>query len=211
MAVTDAYATAAQYRAVIEMTDTSQDSELGDDLTAVSRYIDRKLNQFFTIDESAAARVFVGAGGRTLYLRLDDDLNPGIGDTDGLTIKVDTDDDGSFADETAWAATDYELRPLNAGDGPEPRPYTQIHVPSWSSKGGWPVRSRIEITAKWGWPAVPKAIERATLHLTAILRLESGRATNRINELGTELLDASPQAQSIIDKLLRAYPGAMTF
>lgn len=209
-AVTDAYARGSDYRAVISGTKASDNDQLEEDLTAVSRYIDRKLGQFFTLDASAVARTFIGQGGPKLYLRLDDDFCPGIGSTSGLAIKVDEDGDGSFADETAWASTDYELWPLNAASGPEPSPWTVIHIPSWSSKSSWPVGNRIQVTAKWGWPAVPAPIKRATIDLTSILRLEGSRATNLINEMD-QVLSASPAAQAIVFNLLRNYPGPMSF
>ena len=45
---------------------------------------------------------------------------------------------------------------------------------------------------------------RATVHLTAILRLESPRATRRIAELG-DAVEASPAVQGIVRDLASAY------
>lgn len=197
MPVSDSYATAAQYRAILGKTDTSEDAEILDDLTAVSRYMDGKLGRFFTKDAAAVKRVYVpSAASDTLWV---DDLAAAP-----TSIKVDEDLDGSFADETAYAGTDYELRPLNAADGPETWPYTHIIIPPWSKKGNWPRGGRVEIDAVFGWPAVPKAIERATIHLTGILRLESPRATNRIVEI-EDVVQASPEAQRIIWQLMKTY------
>ena len=199
MAVSDAYASAATYRSVIDKSDTGEDAEILTDLKAISRYIDRKVGRFFTTDASAVARVYQATEysnqPKTLFI---DDL------VAVTSIKVDTDDDGSFSDEDAWATTDYELLPRNAADGPEARPYTEIHIPSWSSKNLWG-RHLVEVNATFGWPAVPSSIERATIHLAGILRLETPRATRQVN-IGMEtVVETSRQAQDIIAELVQAY------
>lgn len=199
MAVTDAYATAATYRGLVSKSDTGEDAEILTDLTAISRYMERRLGRWFTVDASAVARVYE----TTLLSNQPKSLF--IDDLVALTsIKVDEDDDGSFADESAWASTDYELLPHNAGDGPEPGPYTQIHIPPWSSKDLWG-NHRVEITATFGWPAVPSAIEQACVQLTGILRLETPRATRSVNITSETVLETSPQAQEIVTALMQMY------
>jgi hypothetical protein len=199
MAVTDAYATAATYRGLVSKSDTGEDAEILTDLTAISRYMERRLGRWFTVDASAVARVYE----TTLLSNQPKSLF--IDDLVALTsIKVDEDDDGSFADESAWASTDYEVLPHNAGDGPEPGPYTQIHIPPWSSKDLWG-NHRVEITATFGWPAVPSAIEQACVQLTGILRLETPRATRSVNITSETVLETSPQAQEIVTALMQMY------
>src|SRR3990167_573614 len=190
MSLSDAYATAALYRAQITMTDTAQDAEILTDLKAVSRYIEGKLGRFFNVDVSDATRLFIPrSASATLYI---DDLSAAP-----TSIKVDEDGDGSFADETAYVTTDYELQPLNAAIQPEAWPYTRIVIPSWSTKGNWPAGGRVQIVGKFGWPAVPEPIRAACIQLTAILRLESPRATNRIAEMD-QVIGTSNEAQAIL-------------
>lgn len=221
MAVEDAYATEATYRALIRRNDNVDDAVILADLKAVSRYLDRKLGRFFTKDVSAVARVFYPNGYeagdpeaenpwrfsvRSRDLRVDD-----IASTTGLSIKIDEDRDGLFSDETALASTDYQLFPLNADKGPEPAPWNVIHIPSWSAKSGWPPGSPVEVTAIWGWPAVPKAIERATCHLAAIVRMESPRALSGIGQDVESVLDQLPDGQRIVAQLSNAYRRAWVF
>tara|TARA_Y100000310_G_scaffold15565_1_gene15614 strand:+ start:392 stop:1009 length:618 start_codon:yes stop_codon:yes gene_type:complete len=199
MAVTDAYATAATYRGLVSKSDTGEDAEILTDLTAISRYMERRLGRWFTVDASAVARVYE----TTLLSNQPKSLF--IDDLVALTsIKVDEDDDGSFADESAWASTDYELLPHNATDGPEPGPYTQIHIPPWSSKDLWG-NHRVEITATFGWPTVPSAIEQACVQLTGILRLETPRATRSVNVGAETVLETSRAAQDIVTGLSAVY------
>lgn len=214
MAITDAYATAAEYRTGISpaKTDTSVDGEILNDLTAVSRYIERKLGQFFTKDASAVDRDFWPplsgpvypesenpwkyAGKAAKILHLDVPL------VSVTTLK--TDENGDGTPETTWAATDYQLLPMNADKGPEARPYTAIAIPSWSTQTGWPAGRLVRINGVFGWPAIPAAVKRSVIQLTALLRLETPRATATVNDVG-ETLEMSGDARNIIRELSRVY------
>jgi hypothetical protein len=218
--VTAAYATPANYRAVVGKTDSSDDAEILVDLQAVSRYIDREYGRFFTSDVTPVARVYAvpwdtahlppldwAAGlvdpreyARGPWRRLlqVDDLAAAP-----TSVIVDEDGDGLFAD-APWSSTTYELWPLNAAVGPEPEPWTALSVPPWSAKGGFPAGARVQITAAWGWPAVPAAILRLTCHLAGILRLESPRATTRMNEMD-QVISTSKAARDLLANLAPRY------
>ncbi len=194
MALSDAYATAAEYRAAIGMSDTTQDVAILKDLKAISRYIDGKVGRFFTKDTADVARhYYVKATGPQLWV---DDLSAAP-----TSIKTGY-AAGSY--ETTLEATDYELWPLNAAAEPEPRPFTRIKLSASGSLGCFTAGDRVEITGKFGWPAVPEAVRRATIDLAGILRLETARATRRIPELG-DIIEASPDAVHIVRQLLDIY------
>src|SRR5262245_956655 len=192
MSVSDPYATPQDYRDRINRTDEGHDAEIYDQLVAVSRVIDKKLQRFFTKDQTVQARPFYPKGwaegdpeaenpwfatgrssiARSRYLNVDD-----IATTVGLIIKIDHARSGSFASETPLAPTDYLLFPLNADKGPEPQPWTRILLTSWGNELGWPPGSLVEVTAIWGWPAIPRAIREATVQITALRRLATPRPT----------------------------------
>lgn len=195
MAITDAYATAAQYRAVTGKTDTSQDAEILIDLKAVSRYLEGKMGRFFNKDADDVARIYIPENNLVSIAVNDLSAAP-------TTVQVDTDDDGTYA--TTLAATDYELLPLNSDKGPEPWPFTRIGMTPWGNYSCFHRAVRVKVTAKFGWPAIPIAIQQATCNLTAILRLESPRATTRIAELDG-VMETSQQAQNIIQQLTGQY------
>ena len=189
---------------MLSKSDTAEDAEILTDLTAVSRYMERKLGRFFTTDASNVTRVYQNTRytNQPKALFVDDLVSIN-------TLKVDENDDGTFG-ESAWASTDYELLPRNAADGPEPAPYTEIFIPSWSTKDAWG-RHRVEINGKFGWPSVPSAIERACVQITGILRLETPRATRSVN-IGTETtLETSRQAQEIVSALMNVYAKRSLF
>lgn len=215
-AVTDAYATKADYKSVTSKTTTADDALIDEALIAVSRYIDRKTGRFFTKDAAVVARDYYGPhhgpvypeaenpwkfakGGRLLH----------IADLAAAPEIIQTDDNGDGTLETTpWAASDYQLMPLNADKGAEARPWTTLFVPEWSTKMGWPAGRLIRITAVWGWPAVPKAVKHATIQLAGILLLESPRATSRIAEGFDGAIETSREGQRIVRELLTHYGKA---
>lgn len=221
MAIADAYATSAQYKAIISMTSGDHDSEIDAQCLAVSRYLDRSLGRFFTRDDSVVQRIYYPSG---YYAGNPEAENPWLGvrgardletddiaSTTGLVIKIDTNRDGVFTDEAALATTDYELWPLNADKGPEPQPWNRIHLPAWSGKLAWPAGCPVQITAIFGWPAVPQAIVQATCQLVGIYRLESPRATSSMSAGFDTVLGTSKQAQDIVDRLQTVYSRRRVF
>lgn len=215
MAVTDPYCSVALYRQIVTKTDAGDDAVIDGDLRAVSRLIDRWTGRFFGQDAAAVARVYAvpldpnlayrdpffvtpwNAPASSRPIEVDD-----VATATGLLVRTDTNQDGTFPGPD-WATTDYLLEPTNAGVGPEPAPYTRIVLPSWSAQSPAP-GERVRVTAVWGWPAVPDAVVRACAHLTGILRLETPRATSRVDEMG-QVVNTSREAQSIVRDLVKAY------
>lgn len=200
MAINEAYATAQEYRAVTGKTDTADDMLIGRHLLTCSRLFDRETGLFFSRDEEPVARIFVPKWGDMLDLDYEG-MCPGIADVTDLEIKVDTDGDDSFADETAWALTDYDLYPLNADKGPEPRPWDRIK-PRGSKR--FVPGNKVQVTAIFGWPAVPGAVRDDVIELCGIWRSENPRATGRMNELD-QIVATSPMAMSMVRRIRDAY------
>jgi len=209
MPVTDSYADAATYRAVIDKSDTGEDAEILLDLTAVSRFMEKSLGRHFTRDAAGVARDFYAPSSGPIY---PDAENPWkyargsrdlyIDDLSAAPSSVLVDENGDGTPETAY--TTYELLPLNAAAGPEPAPYTHMRIPVWANRLAWPNGRLVRITGQWGWPAVPEAIRRACIHLTAILRLETPRSQATVSEIG-QLVQMSPEAAGIVYNLQRHY------
>lgn len=213
MAVGDAYATAATYRGIANKDSTAEDTEIDADLLGVSRYLTRKLGQFFTKDASVVARLYEGTGTSRLYLDAHEHV-PGISSLTGLIVKVDLNADYDVSDsgETLTVDTHFWAWPPDADKGAEARPWTCLDlVPNNSVVTIWPKRQRaVEVTATYGWPAVPKAIELATCHLTALLRLETPRSVVNRTEIG-DILGASSEARGIVLSLMEQYKARVTF
>lgn len=220
MALGDAYATVQEYRDSKEKTSVDDDTSIDRELTAVSRYLDRALGRVLgfnndgTTPTDDVARIYESPSrGGSLRAGWAESENPwktgnvsrhlDIDDHVSITsVTVDENRDNTFS--LTLVASDYELLPRNAGNLPEPVPYRTIFLTDYGTQGFWQPGARIKVTGIGGWPAVPSAIVSATIELTAILRLESPRATTRVNELN-QVLSTSRAAQGIINDLTRTY------
>lgn len=203
MAISDAYATAVEYRSRVGKTDSGDDTTVIDPLLkAVSRLLDRECGRHFTKDAAAVARLFDGNGCAKLYV---DD----IASTTGLVVKVDLNEDFDYADadETLVRDTHYWVGPANAALEAEARPWQWLElVPNNSVLSIWPAQKRaLEVTAIFGWPAVPGAVKEATIMVAREIRdLElSGMTLDLQNS--DQVLQLAPQAFSIVQRIKAEY------
>ena len=135
----------------IEPSDTSRDDLLTKALAAASRGIDRDTGRRFWLDPAPVVRTF-NPRGRIVCdeagerLLIDD-----IGSTAGLVVE--TGPPGG-----PWSAvTDFETAPDNALL--DSRPLTAL----LRTSGSWGYgTTRVRITARFGWPAVPDEVVEAT-------------------------------------------------
>lgn len=147
------YATLADLKDRLKITDTDRDTVLARNLAAASRSIDKTCGRRFWLDPSAVARI-LNPKGRTV---LDEDgwhlLTADIGDVDDLVVQ--TGRTGSWSDITAQI----EAEPTDALD--QLRPVTSL----LRINGAWPCGGgqRVQVTARWGWPAVPDEVQEATV------------------------------------------------
>lgn len=157
------YATVAALKSRLGITDAVDDFELHAACFAASRSIEQYCERTFWRTDANTARTFEPCG---LYLLKLPEFNDLVSVT---TMAADTDGDGT-ADVT-WAATDYQLYPVNPGAAPETRPYTKVKaVGRYTFPLLYPTlvhTDLMHITGAWGWPAVPWAIRQATLILAA--------------------------------------------
>ena len=160
MALTNAYATLAEFKSELGGQGSTHDSELEAALNAASRSIDGYTGwpHGFWQDSTVAVRTF-RADSRYCCL-----IPEGISTTTGLIVKLDDDGDGTF-ETTLTINTDFILEPLNAAVNVPVWPYTEIvAVDNYSFQSGYG-RPGVQVTAKFGWPAVPDDVEKACIVL----------------------------------------------
>jgi hypothetical protein len=156
-----AYSDLVSLKAYMAIQVSTNDGLLDFALGAASRAIDSFCQRRFWLDDTPVARTFIPQG--LTHLELDDD----IGSTTGLVIKTDASGDGTF--ETTWTTADYQLLPVNAAAAwPEAKPWTEIRAVGTKTfpwlVNTWLTRlDRVQITAAWGWPAVPDPVVQACL------------------------------------------------
>lgn len=158
MTVTNGYATIEEFRQFVGdgITDHSSDAVLEGALAAASRKVDGLCGWRFWQDGSVVAREFRATDYDCVEIR------DGISTTTGLIVKVDDDGDGAFETELT-ITTDYILWPFNAADDVPAWPYTEIFFVGRNAPIHSTGRPGIQVTAKFGWPAVPDDVKRATL------------------------------------------------
>lgn len=207
MAIGDAYATSGQYKTVVSKSSGDDDTEIDRTLLSISRGLDRVLGRGatgFNKDDSVVVRRYPASDSFIKTLFVDD-----IASKAGLVVKVDDNQDG-IAEVTLVETTDFDILPFNAALGPEPRPWECLSLPTNRvSRKSWSVLT--EVTAIFGWPAVPPAIVEATIQLAAIWRLESARATSSMSAGFDTVIGTSKKAQDIVDDLARLYSRQRIF
>lgn len=156
MALGDLYATLSELKNRLRITDTTYDDQLTSALTVASAGVEHACNRQFNDAGSATARIYYPRSRTVVDV---DDFHT----TTGLVVATDAGADATF--ETTLTSSQYELRPLNGVvAGRSGWPYNQVRtVRTW-----FPTcteRASVQVTARWGWAAVPAPIKEATLIL----------------------------------------------
>lgn len=162
MALTNGYVTVRELAAYISHPDQEEDDALEDAIHSASRAIDDYCGRHFYTSDTATARRYIATD--YYCLKVDD-----IAVTTDLVVKTDDNNDGTY--ETTWAASDYELDPIDGVvDGIPGWPYTKVHaIGSYAfplaSTGAR--RFTVQVTARWGWAAVPEPVRQSCLQVAS--------------------------------------------
>jgi hypothetical protein len=155
------YASLSEMKARFAITGTTLDDDLTRALGAASRDIDKVCGRRFYADTMATARIYYPSS--VLGVDVDDFYS-----TNGLVVATDTGDDGVF--ETTWLSSDYQVEPLNGiVDGEPGWPYNRVAAARSRTFPVSSYRAPVQVTARWGWAAVPAAVREATLVLASEL------------------------------------------
>lgn len=195
MTIVNGYITLAGLKNYLKIDDSVEDTLLEQIIESASRSIDRIANRRFYLDGTATARTYRPVG--NMRVIIDD-----VGTTTGLILKTDPDANGVYQ-TTFTLNQDYIVEPTNAIAKGRPINYltivggTALSLPV----NYWP---QVEVTARWGWPAVPDDIEQATYILSADLykRKDSIGGVLGLSELGA--IRMSPLGRDIT-AMVRAY------
>lgn len=158
MALGDPYATLPELKARLRaggvISDTNDDAGMTNALKTASEDIELYCDRQFNKATTATARVFPV---ELSYLAEVDDFHT----VTDLVIATDSSGDGTY-DQT-WSAADYQLEPLNGMvNGQLGWPYSEIHAVG-SLRFPCTRRASLQVTAQWGWAAVPATIKEVCL------------------------------------------------
>jgi len=158
MTLVNAYCALNDVATRVGIDDFEDDQTLEAAITSACRAMDLAYGQFWYDSGTATARVYRPSSN---YYALVDPFSTTV----GLIIKTDDDDDGTF--ETTWTASDYELD-LFGGQMANimSAPYDRINAvgsrlfPPFAAV--YPYRRRtLQVTAQWGWAAVPQSVKES--------------------------------------------------
>ena len=157
MAIANGYASLAEVKAAARITDSVDDALLEIAIESASRAIDGHTHRnFFVAGTVATARVFAATNSEFVWI---DD----VASTAGFALATSDNLDATYS--TTWGTADYQLEPLNGVSEGVSWPYTRIRS---TGNKGLPYGSAlagVQVTARWGWLAVPTAIKQATMIL----------------------------------------------
>lgn len=156
MAINNGYCTLAEVKAALRLSDNADDGLIEKAIEGASRRIDGVTGRWFYKTASTAVSQYPV-----------DSYNVSVSDMANTSITVKTDDDGDGTFENTWTqGTDYQLEPLDAGlNG---RPYRRIVAIGGKT---FPLQynpdpALVQVTAQWGWNAVPDDVREAAILLS---------------------------------------------
>jgi hypothetical protein len=154
------YVALSELKSALGITSSTDDAFLTLAIGAAETAINDLCGRKFTADGAASARTYRAQP----YICVSDDIST----LTGLVVKTDTNADGTF-DQT-WASTDIQVEPLNNLLKTPARSVNNLRaVGDYTFPVYGDGRASVEVTAKWGWPAVPDPIEQATLMMASRL------------------------------------------
>ena len=154
------YVALSELKSALGITVSTDDAFLNLAIDSAEQSINDLCGRKFTADGSASARTYRAQP----YLAVTDDIST----LTGLVVKTDTSGDGTF--DMTWASTDYQVEPLNNLLKTTPRSVNNLRaVGSYTFPVYGDGLAAVEVTAKWGWRAVPDSIKQATLMLSSRL------------------------------------------
>lgn len=198
MALTNCYATLAETKADQSISDSINDTILDYAINAASRQIDGFCGRRFWVDGSVVSRTYWAEN--TLEVVVGD-----ISTTTGLVVKSDDDMDGTY-ETTLTITTDFILLPRNAALEVPVWPYEMVQTVSGSTFGVGD-RPGVQVTAKFGWPAVPDDVRKACIIQSWQLAKSSSAPFGVINfgESGFMQMRSpmNPQAAALLEPYIR--------
>jgi hypothetical protein len=146
------YATLAQFKAAVGITDSTDDAALQNVLDATDTLIDLYCDRKTGFGTATETRYYNAQAWD--YVLIDDLVSV-------TTLTTDDLGDGTYS--TSWTInTDYNLSPPNAAlDG---WPYTQIDASvTYPKNFPYDIYRGVKVVGVFGWPAVPQAVKQAAL------------------------------------------------
>jgi hypothetical protein len=188
MAITNGYATLAEVKSALRLTDNTDDALIEQAIEGASRRIDGYCNRWFYKTNATAVKLYPA----TLYQVGTDDMS-----SSSITLQIDSASDGTFA--TTWTQNQqYQIEPLNAvitGN-----PYRRIVAINGYQ---FPIaidKPLVQVTAQWGWNAVPSDIKQACILLSirGFARLNAALGVVGFADMAVQVRAVDPDVRDLL-------------
>ncbi len=205
MAIVNGYATLAEIKNSLRISDSIDDTQLEMAVESASRLID-----------GYAQRYFYNGGSATRVYATDNTFQVYIDDAQSLSqVKLSSLDDGIY--DVTLTASDYQLYPLNnVVGGLTGWPYTELTLAGnyLSANYGFVTgsgRANVQMIGVWGWSATPTAIKQATIIQASRIykRADSPLGVAGFGDLGVMRVSSGldPDVRQLVDpyRLMRNF------
>lgn len=156
MALGDNYATDAELKTRLGISDSTEDAAIAAAMSTSCRNVEKYCRRQFNDAGSATARRYFPLSREVVLV---DDFHT----TTGLELATDNDNDGVY--ETVWSLDDFLREPLDGiRDGVDGWPFWKLKAVDWQYFY-CTRRPNVQLTARWGWAEVPASIKEASLAL----------------------------------------------
>lgn len=200
MPIVNGYCTLAQVKAALRLTDNADDTLLESAIQSASRRIDEECNRWFYKTAQTPVQVYPAS----IYECgvLNDIANSSV------TVKIDSVGDGSYA--TTWTqGQQYQLEPLNTVI--TGKPYRRIVCINGYSFPIADDKPLVQVTAQWGWNAVPSDVEQACILLSMrqFARLNAALGVVGFADMAIQVRAVDPDVRDLLHsyKLITAGAG----
>lgn len=196
MAITNGYATLAELKSSLTITDSDDDALLELAITSTSRMIDDFTGRFFYANGTVGSPVI-------RYYTPNDPWTLAVDDYVSIS-EIATDDNFNQTWSTVWAASDFLKEPVN--NSLRGWPYTRLLA---TGRYVWPyyLPQACKVTGVWGWPAVPAEVNQACIIQSSriFVRKQSPFGIAGTPELGTVRLSSrlDPDVQAFLRPINR--------
>ena len=194
MAITNGYATLAQVKSALRITDNVDDTLLEQAIESASRRIDGYCGRWFY--KTAATPILVYPF---------DYYNVPVQDIANTSVVVKISTQGgtpTVYDETWTQGTDYQLEPLNASLNSDP--YDRIVAIGGKT---FPIQvtpniAYVQVTAEWGWESVPIDVTEACvlLSIRQFARLNAALGIVGFNDMAIQVKAVDPDVRDLLNQ-----------
>lgn len=159
MAIGDDYITMADLKSYMNIQDDQYDARITSVATAVSREVEDHCHRQFNLDTGPTSRLYFPTSADSV---ITDDFSSDA----TVTVNTDVGLDGSYSQ--LWSASDFISMPINGvRNGIPGWPFWEIEAVGNLYRFVDRRRPFVQVTAVWGWLAVPKPVIEACLMLGA--------------------------------------------